>query len=86
MAATSISYLAVENGLFEIQIRLAHKYGWEQAEQELYPLSWYINTGRASADFLRLLLEAKPYMIARKLHEGGTIQEAMDRIKKYLNY
>ena len=85
MATTSISYLTIEDGLFKVQLHLAKKYGWPQSETDVYPLSWYVSTGRASTEFLRSLLEAKPYMIARKLHEGGSVQEAVERVKQYLN-
>jgi hypothetical protein len=82
----SVDRLSVENGLYAIQRRIIDKYGYSQSVEDIYPLNWYIGTGRASVEFLRLLLTAKPFMIARKLHEGGSVQEVVDRIRTYLGY
>lgn len=64
---------------------LMKHYGVDQAYRDIDPLTWYINTGRASALFLRSLVSCKPFMIARKLHEGGSVQDAVDRIKTYVS-
>lgn len=79
-----IGPLAVQEGLWRIERYLIDRYGMDQAEQDVSPLAWYIGTGRASVDFIRAVLAAKPFMIARKLHEGGSYDEAMARVKKYL--
>ena len=60
------------------------RYGVDQAEMDVAPLGWWIETGRASVDFLRAFVMAKPFMIGRKLHQGGSYQEAVQRIKNYL--
>lgn len=54
--------------------------------REISPLSRYINTGRASLDFLQRLYHAKPFMVARKLHQGGSDDEIIKRVQKYLGY
>ena len=59
-------------------------YGVDTAIREIAPLDWYIRTGRASVDFLRRFIAAKPFMIARRLHKGGSDQEIIDRIRDYL--
>ena len=82
----SIGYISIETCLWHIQRYLIGKYGVDQSERDMYPLQWYVYTGRASPNFLKLLLNAKPFMIARKLHEGGSDQEIIERIKHYLNY
>jgi hypothetical protein len=79
-----VSYTAVDNKLWEIEKVLMNKYGCDAAAREGAPLRWYIETGRASLDFLHALLEAKPFMIARKLHEGGSYDEAIARVRKYI--
>ena len=61
------------------------KYGCEAAERDMEPLHWYINTGRASTQFLGLMSIRKPYMIGRKLHEGGSYDEVINRVKQYVN-
>lgn len=84
MSQSSIGWNAIDNYLWEVTSRL-FKYGVDEAHSEVAPLKWYITTGRASTDFLRAMVAAKPYMIARKLHEGGTYDEAIARLKKYLH-
>lgn len=81
-----ISATLIENLLFFIEMYLSRRYGYRQAQVDLYPLTWYISTGRASRDFLGKLIEAKPYMIGRKLHQGGSYEEAIDRVCDYIGY
>ena len=80
----SISPIAVETGLWHIQRHLIFKYGSAIAERDMYPLQWYISTGRASADFISRCLNAKPFMVARKLHQGGSDDEVISRVKSYI--
>ena len=80
----SISYEVVDRVVWEIQRHLMWQYGTDQAVVDISPLTWYINTGRASTDFLRALVQAKPFMIARRLHKGGSHDEVIARIKKFL--
>lgn len=82
----SINRVSIETGLWAIQRYLMEKYGLDQSYQDIAPLSWYIGTGRASIDFTRAVLTAKPFMIGRKLHEGGTYDEVIQRVKDYLGF
>lgn len=70
--------------IYKVESYLMKKYGVDTADRELYPLAWYIRTGRASTLFLRKLYEKKPYMIGRILHAGGSVDEIVDRIVKYV--
>lgn len=81
-----IDRVSVETGLWHIQRCLIEKYGTEQAACDMAPLQWYVSTGRASCDFLRALLSAKPFMVGRKLHLGGSYDEALARVKKYIGW
>ena len=81
----SIDYISVDNYLWETRRRLMRKYGTDESYRDIAPLSWYIGTGRASTDFLRALLSCKPFMIARKLHEGGSYEEVIQRVKEYIS-
>lgn len=81
-----LSSTAIECGLWHIQRHLIEKYGIDTAERDMYPLQWYISTGRASMAFLHQLFNAKPFMVARKLHQGGSIEETVDRVKKYIGW
>lgn len=47
-------------------------------------LEWYINSGRASADWIKHLLAKRPFMIARRLAKGGSAREIIDRITEYI--
>ena len=82
----SVNRVSIETGLWHIQRYLMERYGVDQAVQDITPLSWYIGTGRASVDFIRAVLTGKHFMIARKLHKGGTYDEVIQRVKKYLKY
>lgn len=52
----------------------------DRAWAEIDPLLWWINTGRASTEFLRKLLDTKPYLVARRLRKGGSHEEVINRI------
>ena len=79
-----INKTSIDCGLWAIQRNLMQKYGCDVAAGEMYPLLWYVNTGRASTEFLKRLINAKPFMIARILHRGGADAEIINRIKNYL--
>ena len=68
----------------EVLIYIMNHYGVDEAYRDIYPLEWYINTGRASAEFLRKLYTKKPFLIARRLHKGGSVDETVKRIKSFL--
>ena len=86
MKRVRIDWAGIEEGLWTIRVYLMNRYGVDKAEQNMAPLTWYIGTGRASCDFIRAVLTAKPFMIGRKLNEGGTYDEAINRVKKYIGY
>lgn len=67
-----------------IYMHLLEKYGPDQAERDIYPLAWYINSGRANAAFINKLDEVKPFMIARRLHKGGSVEQQIDRVCSFL--
>lgn len=83
MKHPAIDHATVDEYLWQVKKRL-YKYGVDVANDETAPLYWYINTGRAYMEFPIALVQAKPFMIARKLHEGGSYNEAIGRIKRYL--
>jgi len=81
-----ISRVTIETGLWAIQRYLIDKYGIDQSRIDVEPLAWYIQTGRAPLDFIRKVLTAKPFMVARKLHEGGSYDEVIRRVKDYIGF
>ena len=81
-----ISRTLIDNYLNDIYTYLSGQYGWHVAERDMYPLKWYINSGRASLAFLGKMIDKKPYMIGRKLHQGGSYEDAVNRICSYIGY
>ena len=79
-----VSRTLIDNMYLQIE-RYLWRYGVDQASRDLAPLRWYIDTGRASNDFIKACAMAKPFMIGRKLHQGGSYQEVVQRIRGYLN-
>ena len=61
---------------------LIRKYGTDSANRDIQDIQWYINTGRASTEFMRKLYNVKIFVIARILHKGGSTEEVINRIKK----
>lgn len=84
LAPITVNATTIGNFLWETEQRLMLAYGCDAAEREIAPLKWYINTGRASTAFLKKLFAAKPFMVARKLHMGGSDEEIIKRIRKYI--
>lgn len=75
----------IETGLWAIERYLIKHYGVDQASRDMAPLVWYVKTGRASCDYLHALLSAKPFVIARALHKGGSYEEALARVSSKLS-
>lgn len=71
------------NAVYSYMIK---KYGIDVTEREMYPLQWYISTGRASSIFLNSLYKAKPFMIGRILHNGGDCGSHDDAVHRVVNY
>ena len=87
MERNSISHLVIDKYLWDVQgkIMKKHGYSFDQSYNVLYPLSYYINTGRASAEFLHNVQFVKPFVMARllvKKYEHGTVDECVAAFKK----
>ena len=81
-----ISKTVIDSALWKMECYLMDRYGITQAWRDMDPLKWYINSGRASYQFMGKMMEKKPYMIARKLHEGGSYDDAIKRVKDYIGF
>lgn len=81
-----MSKTEINAALWNIQRESMKKYGCDTAEKDMMPLVWYINTGRASIQFLQDLIDAKPLLIARDLHAGGSYEDTINRICKRIKY
>lgn len=51
-----------------------------ETERILYPLQWYLFTGRAGYDFRQAFHAAKPFMVARRLEKASTDEEAINNL------
>ena len=76
----------IDECIWKIQKCLMEKYGTMAADREIAPLVWYIETGRASTPFLEKLLSAKAFMVARRLHAGGSDMEIIARVKACIGF
>lgn len=80
-----MSYQATDNYIFKAIMYGAGKTSFDEASRIMEPLEWYIKTGRASCDFLRLLATKKPYRVFQVLHKaGGSYDDAIQAVKQYL--
>lgn len=82
----SVNSTSIETFLWCVQRELMDRYGVDAASREIEPLRWYIGTGRASTPCIRKMMEANPFMLARKLHQGGSTIEIINRILKYIGW
>lgn len=81
-----MSSTQIDTMLWHIQREDMMRHGCTEAERDMQPLAWYINTGRASTEFLRRLMNTSPCMIARDLHKGGSYEEVINRICHRIKY
>ena len=70
--------------IIKVEFYAMRKYGVDQASRDLYPIQWYVRTGRASMEFIKKLCACKPFMIARLLHEDGSVDEQISRVRAYV--
>ena len=79
--------LKIDEYIWEVELYLMKRYGTMATARLIYPLAWYIRTGRASADFEKRLMTIKPYVIGRLLAKGDgmTHDEMVSLIKRKVN-
>lgn len=68
--------------IWAVEKYLMQKYGVDAMYRMIDPLTWYVNTGRASASFLQLLTQTKPFVIGRILAKGGSHDDVVRNIRK----
>lgn len=81
-----MSSTQIDTMLWAIQREDMQRNGYDVAERDMQPLFWYINTGRASIEFLRLLMNARPVLVARDIHKGGSHEEVINRVCRRIGY
>lgn len=80
-----VSYQTIDEYIWKVEWYLAKKYGVDASYEISYPLKWYvILTGRATTDFLKGMLEVKPYVIGRILYNNrnDSTENIIEKIKK----
>lgn len=81
-----VNATSIETLLWHIQRELMVRHGCDAASREIAPLRWYVQTGRASVDFIKALARKSPCTVARRLHKGGSDAEVIQRVKDYIGY
>lgn len=82
-----ISAAQIDNALYDIRKKLFKTTPVDECDRLMSPLNWYVNTGRAPLAFVEALCYAtntQKTTIAKKLAQGGSDMEVVERIKKYL--
>ena len=59
----------------------AYRMSANKAHNMIYPLWHILFKGLASPDFCKALLQAKPFMVARRIEKGGSHEEIIKRIE-----
>lgn len=81
-----MSETEIEHMIYLIEWEIMRRNGCDAAARMIAPLKWYIYTGRASVEFLRLLRRARPVLVARDLAKGGSDDEMIRRVCKRIKY
>lgn len=84
--AYTISSDGIDSYIWDVQRVTMKSLSVDDSYRALSPLRYYINTGRASCDFLRKLLQTSPARIARILVSGGSDDEILKRIQRAIKY
>ena len=83
-----ISRTAIEDYTHSVWKYIARRESTLMAVKLISPLTWYIDTGRASADFLNKLIDSKFFVIARVLMKAGTASDdsVIAAVKQKIGY
>ena len=79
----TISSDGIDSYIWDVQRVTMKSLSVDDSYRALSPLRYYINTGRASCDFLRKLFQTS---IARILVSGGSDDEILKRIQRAIKY
>ena len=86
MKTYTVSSNGIREYLWDVQKVILHRHGTDESFRLIDPLTYYVNTGRASVSFLHRLIETSPTRIANSLMKGGSHQEALDRIFRAIRF
>ena len=82
----TISRNGIDDYIWDVEHICINSAGFAPGERAVAPLAYYINTGRASVEFLRKLFRVHPRWIARILLDGRSDHETLSRVKKRIGY
>lgn len=79
------SYTGIDNYLFDLKIYIAKREGdYNTASRMISPLTWYVNTGRASNDFLKALIKCPYFSIYTVLRHQDSYENTIKGIQRKL--
>lgn len=76
------SSTGIENYIADLKLYISGKEDSKTADRMISPLVYYINTGRASTDFIKNLLHMKFYSIYTVLRKQETDDRIIQLLKK----
>ncbi len=85
----SVNKNTIDETLCDITKRLQIRATVDEADRCVSPLHWYINSGRAPTDFLRLLVNAggrQRESIAERLARPGSYEAAVNSVCQCLGF
>ena len=82
----SINADGLDRYLWDVRVETIRVLGTDRGCNVMYPLTYYISTGRASVEFLHKLISKSPVVIARILMAGGSDDQIISRIKKSIKF
>lgn len=86
----TVSANNIDNVIYEIKSKMYKKHSIDDAERYISPLIYYINTGRAPTEFLRILVnltERQKSTVANRLVKNyGNTENAIDSICQYVGF
>lgn len=79
------SSTGIDNYLHDLKMYIAKREGdYNTASRMLSPLLWYVNTGRASSDFLKALMKCPYFSIYTVLRQQDSIENTIKGIQRKL--
>ena len=84
MSKYSVSQSGIDSFLWDVERAVYAKIGdTRKTENTISALVWYVNTGRASCDFLRKLFTFSPRVVANSLMKGGSDLTKSSALKRH---
>jgi len=86
----NVSLTSIDNTIWDIKSKISKKHTINESESFISPLVYYINTGRAPTEFLRIfvnLSERQKNTIANRLeNNAGNTEAAINSVCQYIGF